>query len=149
MNGITLTVLVSQLPKLFGFSVHAEGFIAETQAFLQGLQAGETNPAALALGLGSLAVILGMKRWLPGPRAGILVAVVGSTVICGALGLAASAGVPVVGPLPQGLPHFTVPTVPLDQLRLLLPGTIAITLVAFADTSVLSRVCHARALPSG
>jgi MFS superfamily sulfate permease-like transporter len=43
MNGIALTVLVSQMPKLFGFSVDAEGVIQTARAFVQGLLAGETN----------------------------------------------------------------------------------------------------------
>jgi MFS superfamily sulfate permease-like transporter len=36
MNGIALTVLLSQLPKLLGFSVDAEGVIPETRALVQG-----------------------------------------------------------------------------------------------------------------
>ena len=31
MNGLALTILVGQLPKLFGFSVDADGFIAESR----------------------------------------------------------------------------------------------------------------------
>ena len=46
MNGLALTILVGQLPKLFGFSTDADGLIDETAAFLQGVAAGETVPAA-------------------------------------------------------------------------------------------------------
>jgi MFS superfamily sulfate permease-like transporter len=50
MNGIALTVLLSQLPKLFGFSVDAEGVIPEARAFVGGVADGETNRAALVIG---------------------------------------------------------------------------------------------------
>src|SRR5512139_3357177 len=43
MNGIALTVLVGQLPKLFGFSAEGNGVLAETASFIQGLLAGKTN----------------------------------------------------------------------------------------------------------
>jgi hypothetical protein len=47
--------------------------------------------------------------------------------------------VAVVGPLPQGLPSFQVTIVSLDDLAVLFAGAVAIALVSFADTSVLSR----------
>ena len=46
MNGIALIVIVSQLPKLFGFSVDAEGVIEGTQEFVEGVADGETNVTA-------------------------------------------------------------------------------------------------------
>ena len=62
LNGIALIVIVGQLPKLFGFSVDADGLVAETAAFATGLMDGETIPAALAIGVVSLAVMLGVRR---------------------------------------------------------------------------------------
>jgi high affinity sulfate transporter 1 len=139
LNGIALTVLVGQLPKLFGFSVPAVSFIPDTLGFLRGVAAGKTNPAALAIGLACLAIILGLKRWLP-KVPGVLVAVVVATAASAAADLAARAGVSVVGPLPQGLPSLTFPAVSFSDLKPLAAGAIAIALVAFAETSVLSRV---------
>jgi len=139
LNGIALTVLVSQLPKLFGFSVHAVSFIPDTVAFLRGVAAGKTNPAALAIGLACLVIILGMKRWLP-KAPGVLVAVVAATAVTAAADLATRAGVPVVGPLPRGLPSLAFPTVVWSDMRPLAAGAIAIALVSFAEISVLSRV---------
>ena len=43
MNGIALVVIVSQLPKLFGFSVDADGVIDGSRAFVDGVADGETN----------------------------------------------------------------------------------------------------------
>jgi high affinity sulfate transporter 1 len=138
MNGIALTVLLSQLPKLFGFSVDAEGVIAEARAFARGVADGETNTAALLIGVACLLVILGFKRWRP-QIPGVLVAVVGATVAVGVFGLAERYDLSVVGPLPKGLPSFEIPTVSFDHLQALVAGALGIALVSFADTSVLSR----------
>jgi high affinity sulfate transporter 1 len=143
MNGIALTVLVSQLPALFGFSVSADGLLHKTLGFGEALLAGKTNGAALALGLGALAVIFGLKRSQRLP--GVLIAVAGATVTVAALDLAARAGVPVLGALPQGLPMLAFPAITLDDVGPVLLGGLAVALVSFADTSVLSRVYAARA----
>src|SRR5437660_2352348 len=74
MNGLALTILVGQLPKLFGFSTHANGLINETSAFVHGLISGEAVGAAVAIGLVSLGLILMLGRWLP-RIPGVLVAV--------------------------------------------------------------------------
>ncbi|WP_295383997.1 SulP family inorganic anion transporter [uncultured Thiodictyon sp.] len=142
MNGIAATVLISQLPKLFGFSAAGDGPLAGIRAFVEAVLAGRTNWTALLVGLATLAVIFllrGSKR-VPG----ILIAVVGATLIVGALDLAASAGVSVLGPLPQGLPAFAFPWITYDDLVPVLIGGGAVALVSFADTSVLSRTYAAR-----
>ena len=110
VNGIALTVIVGQLPKLFGFSIDATGLIAEARAFVDGVRDGQTNGTALLIGVASLAVILGCKRWLP-KVPGVLVAVVGATVAVGVFDLAERADLSVVGVLPQGLPPFEFPAV--------------------------------------
>ena len=75
---------------------------------------------------------------------GILIAVVGATVVVGALDLAARAGVSVIGSLPQGLPAFAIPWITYDDIVPVLIGGCAVALVSFADTSVLSRTYAAR-----
>ena len=143
LNGIALTIFVGQLPKLFGFSVHADGVPAAVRAFVEGVTSGLANPTALAIGLGSVAVILVCRRWQP-RIPGILIAAVGATALTALFGLAASAGVPVVGPLPQGLPGFRVPQVSLAELGTMLAGGLAIAAISMADTGVLSRTFAGR-----
>ena len=65
MNGIALTVIVSQLPKLLGFSVDGSGLVGQTVDVAQGIVDGATNPTALAIGAAGIAVILACKRWMP------------------------------------------------------------------------------------
>ena len=138
MNGIALTVLIGQLPKILGFSVEGDNLLQEARAIVAGILAGQTNWVAFLVGALCLLTILGFKRWAP-KIPGVLVAVVGATLISGWFNLAAQAGLSVVGPLPQGLPSFQIPYVPLEDLGPLLAGAFALALVSFADTSVLSR----------
>jgi high affinity sulfate transporter 1 len=137
LMGIAVTVIVSQLPKLFGFSVDAESFIPAVRDFVRGLD--QTNGTALALGLGSLAVILGMRHLAPRVP-GVFIAVVIATAAVAVFGL----DVPVVGDVPAGLPSFGVPDVAFDDLNTLIPAAIGIAFVAFTDTSILSRSYAAR-----
>ena len=138
MNAIALTVLIGQLPKLFGFSVKAEGLPDKTLVLLQGIANGGTNPAALAIGASCLALILLARRYRP-RWPGILVAVVLATVVSAWFDLAGTMQLAVVGGLPQGLPAFRIPHVSMRELVQLLPGAAIISLLSFADTSVLSR----------
>lgn len=138
LNGIALTVIIGQLPKLLGFSSSGENLIQETISLVQGVMQGMTNWTAFAIGASCLAIVLIFKRHWP-KIPGVLVAVVGATIFVGALDLAVKAGVSVVGPLPQGLPAFQIPRVAPSDFATLAAGALAITLVAFADTSVLSR----------
>jgi len=142
MNGIALTVLVSQLPALFGFSVDADGLLKEVWGFIQGVVAGKTNWTSLMLGTGTLAVILLLKRSKRLP--GVLIAVVATTVIAGIMNLATTAGVSVLGSLPQGLPAFAFPSITYRDIVPVLLGGFAVALLSFADTSVLSRAYAAR-----
>lgn len=142
MNGIALTVLISQLPKLFGFSIESDGPLRNLSAIAKAIIGGKTNWVAFAIGAGSLAVILALKSSKRIP--GILVAVAGATVIVGALDLGARAGVSVLGPLPQGLPAFTIPWISSTDVVSVLIGGGAVALVSFADTSVLSRAYAVR-----
>jgi high affinity sulfate transporter 1 len=142
MNGIALTVLVSQLPALFGFSVDADGLLQQAWGFMEGVVAGKANWTALVLGTGTLAVILSLKRSKRLP--GVLIAVVTTTVAVGAMNLATNAGVSVLGTLPQGLPAFALPVITFADVVPVLLGGFAVALVSFADTSVLSRAYAAR-----
>ncbi|HVR66226.1 MAG TPA: sulfate permease [Verrucomicrobiae bacterium] len=142
MNGIALTVLISQLPKLFGFSIESDGPLRNMWAIGEAIWNGKTNWTAFAIGVGTLAVILLLKKSKRIP--GILIAVIGATIIVGVLDLATSAGVSVLGQLPQGLPAFAFPWITQAEIIPVLIGGCAVALVSFADTSVLSRAYAVR-----
>ena len=137
MNGIALTVLISQLPKMMGFSIDGEGPLDDLIATGAGVLDGRVNPTALAIGVGVLAIIFLLKPFKRIP--GILIAVVVATVVVGIFNLDDTAGVKVLGSLPQGLPAFSVPWIRAEDLQAVVIGGFALALVSFADTSVLSR----------
>jgi MFS superfamily sulfate permease-like transporter len=142
MNGIALTVLISQLPKFFGFSIDTEGPLRNLWAIATAVVQGKTNWTAFMVGAATLGVILLLKGHKRIP--GILIAVAGATIAVDVLDLAARAGVKVLGPLPQGLPSFAIPWITSADIVPVLIGGGAVALVSFADTSVLSRVYAAR-----
>jgi MFS superfamily sulfate permease-like transporter len=107
----------------------------------QAAWAGKTNWTTFLVGAATLVVIFLLR----GKRVpGVLIAVVGATVLVGALDLAAKAGVAVLGPLPQGLPSFHLPWIDAADITAVVLGGCAVALVSFADTSVLSRSYSAR-----
>ncbi len=132
MNGLAVTIIIGQLPKLFGFSVDGDGLIDETAEFVRGVADGRTVPMALLIGVASLAVILVFQRLLPRVP-GVLVAVVLAILAVNLFDLT-NFGVKVVGPLPSGFPPFTIPTVPVGDLLLLFAGALGIALVSLTDT---------------
>jgi high affinity sulfate transporter 1 len=142
MNGIAFVVLTSQLPKLFGFSVPGGGPLRYVWQVAQGVIGGQSNWTTFAIGASTLALILILKPYKQVP--GILIALVAATVAVGVLDLANSAGVKVLGSLPQGLPMFAVPLIPLGDLGAVVTGGFAVALMSFADTSVLSRTYAAK-----
>jgi high affinity sulfate transporter 1 len=143
MNGLALTIMIGQLPKLFGFSTDANGLINEAVAFVHGLVSGEAVGAAVGIGLLSLVLILVLGRWLP-RIPGVLVAVIVAIAASAVLNLA-SHGVSLVGTLPQGFPPLTVPRIEsISDLPLLIAGALGIALVALTDTISTASVFAAR-----
>ncbi len=142
MNGIALTVLVSQLPELFGFPGGGDELFERVETIAAALAAGKINWVAFALGAGALAIILALKNFKNIPA--VLIAVAAATAIVGGFGLDDAHGVAVLGPLPRGLPQFAVPTLGAEALGPVIAGGFAVAMVSFADTSVLSRAYAAR-----
>jgi len=132
MNGLALTILVGQLPKLFGFKIDAEGLIGEAVAFVKGLANGEAVGAAAVVGIAGIVLIVVLQRWLPKVPA-VLIMVVAAIAATSVFSLA-DHGVSLVGVLPKGFPPLTIPHVRLADLGPLFAGALGIALVSLADT---------------
>jgi high affinity sulfate transporter 1 len=130
LNGLAVTIIIGQLPKLFGFSTDADGFIDEIRQFAQSLD--QTNRTTLITGLCVLAVLLVLPRFTSRIPA-VLIAVVGATVASAVLDLAAN-GVATVGTLPQGVPTPALPWTGWSDVVPLLVGAVGITMVSLTDT---------------
>jgi high affinity sulfate transporter 1 len=132
MNGLALTILIGQLPKLLGFKVKADDLIGEVTGFAKGLAHGDAVPAAAAVGIAAVVLILVLQRWLPKVPA-VLIAVVLAIAATTVFHLA-DHGVSLVGVLPKGFPPLTIPSVRLSDLGPLFAGALGIALVSLADT---------------
>jgi MFS superfamily sulfate permease-like transporter len=139
--GMGLVIAASQLGKVLGVNVTGDHFFAQVWSALT--QLGEANPATVALALGSLAVLLALRRWaraVPGP----LVVVVAGIVLVALTGLE-QRGVDLVGPVKAGLPAPELPG--LAGSVALLPAAAGIALMSFIESISAARVFAARADP--
>ncbi len=139
MNGLAITIIVGQLPKLFGFSTDASGFFDEIREFVDHIDRTET--AALVVGVGVLVIMLGLPK-LTRKVPAVLVAVVGAIAVSAAFGL--SDQIKTVGTLPKGFPTPTLPWTHLSDVGPLLIAAVGITLVSLTDTIATSAAFAAR-----
>ena len=123
--GLALTIIVGQLPKLFGISGGTGHFFEQAWHLVTHL--GETQGATLLVGAGSLAMILGLRRLAPGVP-GSLVAVAAAIAAVKAFDL----DVATVGSIASGLPSLGVPDIEAADAGRLAGGGIGVMLIAFA-----------------
>ncbi|MGO9854873.1 MAG: SulP family inorganic anion transporter [Acidimicrobiales bacterium] len=138
--GLALTIMVGQVPKLFGVSKGSGDFFEQLGHLLSHL--GQTQGWTLAVGAASLALLVGLRMvW---PRVpGELVVVVLSIAVAKGADLGAH-GVALVGHVPAGLPHFGVPTASLKDYVSLGGSALGIVLVGFAEGLGAAKVYAAR-----
>lgn len=142
LAGIAVTIIVAQTAQLAGFSVSGDSLFSQLRQLVDGLDAGLLNGWALAVGLGSLALLMVLRAISRKIPATLLVVVVG--IACGTLLDLDTKDVPLVGDLPQGLPSPSIPDITWDSARTLFAAAVGVAFVAFADTSVLSRTMALR-----
>ena len=135
MAGVAVVMIVSQLERMTGVPVDADGIVPEIVAFLSNL--GAVHLPTLALSATVVVFLLVVRRFapaLPGP----LIAVVGATVLVAVLNLEA-AGVALVGEIPSGLPRFGLPAVGLSDVPILVASALGIAVVGYTDVILTAR----------
>ena len=136
MNALAVTIVVKQAPKILGYDVDSEDVIPAAVELVKNL--GDTFGLSLAVGVGCLVIIFGLRRFAP-RIPGALVAVLVALAVSAVFDLAAD-GLAVVGALPPGLPSIALPTAEFGELGVLLLPAFAVALMGFADTTVTSTV---------
>ncbi|MEO8317179.1 MAG: SulP family inorganic anion transporter [Bradyrhizobium sp.] len=127
--GAGLTIIMTQLPSLFGVVGGGHNFF-ERVLNLSG-QLGGIHWIVLAIGLVAILLLLVGERLLPGRPVGLTVVAL-SIVVATVLGLPAL-GIPVTGEIPKGLPSFAIPTFGLLEFDELFPLAAGILLLAYIE----------------
>ncbi|MDD1477417.1 SulP family inorganic anion transporter [Arthrobacter sp. H16F315] len=141
LNGIAVAIMLSQLPTLLGFPSPGGSLVGIATGTVTEVARGAVQPLAFLFGAGTIAVIV-VCRVLPWKLPGVLIAVVAATSLTAALNLAPA--LPTVGALPRGLPLPALGGVSFADVLALVGPAAGIALIAFADTSVLSKSLAAR-----
>jgi sulfate permease, SulP family len=139
--GVACLIAISQLPKVFGVPGGSGTFFEQLGQFIAKLP--ETNPYDLALGLGTIILILAIAHYkplIPGP----LVALVAGILISALFQLNAKHGVAVVGVIPTGMAPFTLPRVGIDAIPFLVAGAAGIVFLAVGETLGTGRAFAAK-----
>jgi sulfate permease, SulP family len=139
--GMGLVIAASQLDKVLGVPVEGNDFFAKVWSALG--QLGDANPATVTLGLGGLAVLLGLRRWAPRVPGPLVVVVLGIALV--AVTNLEGRGVALVGPVSGGLPRPEVPA--LDGAAALLPAAAGIALMSFIESISAARAFAAKTDP--
>ncbi|WP_094980299.1 SulP family inorganic anion transporter [Rhodococcus pyridinivorans] len=136
LNAIAIIVIVGQLPLLLGTSADESGVVAEVLDVVDDVFEDGAEPVGLLLGAGTLAVILVLQKVVPRIPA-VLVAVVAASAAVEVFGL--TDRVEMVGALPSGIPAPVLGGIERGDVIELLAPAVAVAVIAFADTAVLSR----------
>jgi SulP family sulfate permease len=136
--GIAVSIFLSQLKDLFGLRMGAvpADFAARLGAYWQ--HRGDFNAQAALLALGSLILIVVLRRLRPA-WPGFLLAVGAATLVCVFVGIPAETIGARFGRIPAQLPQFSLPHIPLERTRELFPSAFTIAFLAGVE-SLLSAV---------
>lgn len=140
-SAAAIIIGTSQLKSLFGVSLPSSKLVHEVWlAFFGAL--GDVNVSTMVMGLGSVAVLIGLRRWNKRFPGALAVVVIG-TALTAVLGLDAR-GVAIVGKVPEGLPSFGVPVFSMSDLQALLPTILAIALVGYMESIAVAKAVATR-----
>lgn len=138
--GIAVTILASQIKDLAGLKLSgAEPGPVLPKVMALAEAAGTLNPAALALGVGTAAVILVMRRLRP-TWPGMLVAVVAATVVASLVHMPVETIGSRFGGIPSGLPAPKLPTISVDLLVAVFPAALSFTLLGGLESLLSAKV---------
>jgi SulP family sulfate permease len=127
--GLSLTIIVGQLPKLFGVEKGDGNFFEQLRHLLGELDS--TSGLTLVVGVTALVVVVGLKRVAPAVP-GSLVAVLGGIAAVHLFHLDRH-GVEIVGNIESGLPSLGLPDVGLSDYLDLVPAALGAMLIGFAE----------------
>lgn len=135
ISGLGIEVFTSQLKKIMGISVEADGYFRELWEIITSIP--QSNWYAVGLGVGTIIIIRLLKRYAP-KLPGALIALLLMTAVVAIFNLDEK-GVSVLGPVPSGLPSLTIPKVAFSDYVALLPGALALCGITMAEGLLVAR----------
>ncbi len=136
-SAAALIIGFSQLKHLLGIDIERSSHVHEI-VLSAAASIGGTHLATLVVGVVSILVILGLKRWNKTFPGALVVVVLGTTLVW-YFGASAT-GIKIVGTVPGGLPSFYVPSFDLDMIQALIPVAMTIALVSFMESIAVAKV---------
>jgi SulP family sulfate permease len=127
--GAGLTIIMTQLPSLFGVSGGGHNFFERAVLLLA--QLGQVQYLVLAIGILAVAVLLAGERAFPG-RPVALIVVVLAIAAASVFGLPAL-GIPITGEIPQGLPSLALPMLRVRDIDGIFPLAAGCLLLAYIE----------------
>lgn len=134
-HGVAVILVCGQLAKLTGVTIAADKPIGQVADLVSEL--GEVSLTTLATSAVALAVLFGLRVWVP-KAPGALIVVVGAIVAASVLSLDQH-GVADIGAIPSGLPSVGVPRVSLGDLVRLVPGALGIVFAVYGSSILTAR----------
>ena len=141
MSAAAIVIFLSQLKQLLGIKI-AGGESVFHILVEAARNIGDTNPATLVIGLGSICILYIFKKKYP-LFPSQLVVVIGGTLVVYLLGLE-KLGTETVGMVPRGLPSISIPEFSMDSMKLLLPSAITIVFVGFMESIAVAELIAAK-----
>lgn len=141
ITGVALTIIIGQLPKLFGVDRGDGNFFEQAWDLLTRL--GDTSLTTLAVGVAALAIVLGGRRLAPAVPASLVA--VATAVLAVQLFDLDRHGVAIVGDIESGLPSFGLPDLGFGDYGRLAGSAVGVMLVGFAEGLGAAKTYAARA----
>ena len=135
LSGVGVQVAIAVLGQVLGISVNGATSLSQLWTVVTHL--GSLHLPTLLVSLGVMAIILSSRRWFP-RFPGALLAVLG-TIGLSALLKFGDHGILLIGPVAGGVPPFTLPSIPWDHVRQLVPIAAACFVMIITQSSATSR----------
>ncbi|KGA96704.1 sulfate transporter [Alkalihalobacillus alcalophilus ATCC 27647 = CGMCC 1.3604] len=140
-SAAAIIIGLSQLKHLLGVKLEADKDVFKI-LFESISRVSEINPITLTIGLVSILILIGLRKFvpkIPGPLVVVVLSI--STIYFLQL---QQAGVKIVGEVPKGLPSLSLPVFTLDAVMALLPIALAISFIGFMESIAMAKAIAAK-----
>jgi len=140
-SAAAVIIMVSQLKYLLGIEVPRFDHLYETVRYVFG-HLGETHLLTLGLGLGGILLILLFKKINKNLPDALFTVVLG--IIAVAVFKLNEKGIAIAGDIPQGLPSFIIPEITFENIKLVMPTVLTVTLIGIVESIGIAKTIETK-----